>query len=75
MPSSLDEACKDPKWAEPIDREYNALVERGTKEYLKLTPDMTPLPYVWNFCVKDTMVTNFEELCKARCLLRGYKQI
>ena len=55
IPQKFEEACKIPKWADAIDREYNAMVERKTWEYVKLTPYRRPLPYIWNFPIKDTV--------------------
>lgn len=73
LPRSFREACEIPSWAEAIDREYNALVDRGTWTYIDQTPDMDPLPFTWNFRVKDVSVGN-GLLCKARCCLCGNLQ-
>ena len=75
IPKSFAEACKISNWAEAIDREYNALVERGIWEYVKLTPDMQPIPYIWDFRIKDTAGSIATVIYKARCCLRGDFQI
>lgn len=73
IPQSFSEACKIPAWANAIDREYDALVERGTWKYLDRTPDMDPLPFTCNFRVKDTS-SGDRMLYKARCCLCGNLQ-
>ena len=75
IPTSFSKACTNPNWAKAIDREYNALVKRNTWEYVKREPDMKPLPFIWNFRVKDTAGSLAEVLFKARCCLRGDQQI
>lgn len=71
LPTSFEAACADTKWAAAIDREYEALIRRGTWEYLKHTTDMCPAPYKWTFRANqiDDSGTNF--LHKARCVISG----
>lgn len=45
VPRSFAEACKDPRWCVAIDREYNALVKRGTWEFVDRTKKTRPVPY------------------------------
>ena len=71
IPESFVEACKIPNWAEDIDREYNAMVDRGTWEYLKLTPDMQPIPFIRDFRTKHTAESIAPAFYRARCSLRG----
>ena len=54
IPRSFEEARKDKNWRVAIDREYNALVNRNTWTYVPRTNEMRPLPFLWNFRVKDT---------------------
>ena len=75
IPTSFKKACEIPKWAESIDREYNALVDRQTWKYVKWTADMKPIPFIWDFRIKDTVGSMAELLFKARCCLRGDKQV
>ena len=75
IPKSFNDACTIPNWAQAIDREYNALVARDTWEYVERTPNMKPLPFIWDFRIKDTAGSLANVLCKARCCLRGDQQI
>lgn len=74
MPNSFSEACTIPKWAEAIDREFNALEERNTWTYIPYAASMSPLPYIWDFRIKDTFGA-YGLIYKARCCLRGDKQV
>lgn len=47
LPRSFATACADPKWEMAIDREYDALVRRGTWTYIRRTPSMHPAPFKW----------------------------
>ena len=71
LPRSFDEACRIPHWAEAIDREYNAHIRNNTWKYVKLTPDMKPVPFKWAFRAKAVNADRMMYLYKARCNLRG----
>ena len=43
--TSFEIACQYPGWRAAIDREYNALVQRGTWSYVKQERGMNPVPY------------------------------
>lgn len=73
IPKSFSDTCKIPAWTSAIDRKYDALVERGTWKYIDFTPDLDPLPFTWNFRVKDTFYGD-EMMYKARCWLCGNLQ-
>ena len=75
LPKSFAEACKNPNWCEGIDREYNAHVRRGTWIYVIRTSDMRPVPYIWVFRKKPLDDIGLEWLFKARCCLRGDRQV
>lgn len=66
IPKSFSETCKCPAWASAIDREYDALIKRGTWKYVNSTRDMDPLPFTWNFWIKDTS-SGDEMMYRARC--------
>lgn len=71
VPKAFSYAVKLKVWRAAIDREFNALVIRGTWTYTKRTPEMHVLPYTWVFRLKllDAAGTKFLE--KARCCVRG----
>lgn len=71
LPLSFKDACNHPAWAASIDREYLALVERETWEYVKRTADMKPVPFKWSFRAKQIDDEGKEFIYKARCNLRG----
>jgi len=75
LPRSFNEACRYPPWCAAIDREYNALVDRGTWTYVRRQSSMKPVPYTWVFKKKplDAIGKLFME--KARCCLRGDRQL
>lgn len=75
IPSTFAEARKIPQWATAIDKEFNALNDRETWRYIPRTDDMKPLPFIWDFRIKDTHGSLASYLCKARCCLRGDKQL
>ena len=70
-----NEACQYPRWRIAIDREYNALIKRGTWSHLKLEPGLNPVPFTWVFKRKilDTEGKKFME--KALCCVRGDCQL
>lgn len=74
IPASFDAARHIPDWAEAINRAFNALVRRGTWEYVHRTPQMYVLSYTWNFSIKDAPGQHVKLLHKAECCLRGDKQ-
>lgn len=75
IPATFQEACKIPNWAESIDREYNALVDRETWDYAPEEDYPNPLPYIWDFRLKGTGGSLADLIYKSRCCLRGDKQI
>lgn len=75
IPKSFDSARIIPFWAEAIDREYNALLERQTWTYIRRTSDMKPIPFIWDLRIKDTVGSDVSVLYKARCCIRGDKQV
>lgn len=75
VPKNFHQACQFPQWREAINREYNALVDRKTWTYIKYTPDMEPLPFIWDFRIKEAPGSDISILYKARCCLRGDKQV
>jgi len=74
LPRSFAEACEDPLWREAIDREYNALVNRGTWEYVEKEEGMRAIPFTWVFKLKHLDQDGSKVLHKARCCLRGERQ-
>lgn len=72
--SSFMEACMDARWGVAIDREYNALVKRGTWEYDRRTASKRPVSYTWNLTLKVVDAVRDEYLAKDRCCLRGDRQ-
>lgn len=60
-----------------MDGEYNALCkrERDTWNYIQQTTDMNPIPFIWDFRMKDTVGLDLRILNKARCSLQGDKQL
>lgn len=75
VPTNFKAACRHPHWAAAIDREYDALVRRQTRKVIPLEKGMTPLPFTWNFRIKEDAGDNVPLLYNARCCLRGDKQI
>lgn len=75
FPRNFQEACKNQHWADGIDREYDALVERNTWQLISFEDGMHPLPYMWKFRIKDTPGADGPFNHKARCCMRGDKQI
>lgn len=75
LPRSFSDACNDPRWAEEIDREYHALVTRGTWEYIPLHTDMKQVPFKWAFRAKQLDQSSNKFLYKAICNIRGDQQI
>ena len=75
VPRSFKHACQYPGWRAAIDREYHALVNRGTWTYVKYHPDMRPVPYTWVFKSKPLDATGKNFMEKARCCLRGDQQL
>lgn len=73
--TTFDQACKIPKWAEAIDREYKELVDRQTWKGVKPIDDMHPIPFVSDFRIKDTVGYIVSEICKSRCCLNGDQQM
>lgn len=53
VPRSFKEACRNQKWAEAIDREYKALLDRNTWVLVSRTRDMNVVPHTWVFRLKD----------------------
>jgi len=75
VPRSFDNACQYPGWRKAIDREYNALINRGTWSYVKIEPGMNIVPYTWVFKVKPLDAEGRKFMEKARCCLRGDQQL
>lgn len=71
LPTSFNQACKSKDWSAAIDREYNALIKRGTWKYVKSDPNHPPVPFKWTFRAKKIDSELLEFLFKARCVLRG----
>eukprot|EP00178_Gracilaria_changii_P007659 TRINITY_DN2408_c0_g1_i1.p1 TRINITY_DN2408_c0_g1~~TRINITY_DN2408_c0_g1_i1.p1 ORF type:complete len:739 (-),score=46.72 TRINITY_DN2408_c0_g1_i1:861-3077(-) len=71
---NFEEARVMPGWAEAIDREYNALVERKTWILVDRKPGMRPLPFLWTFLAKHLSSEPPRILPKARCVVRGDMQ-
>ena len=46
---SFEQACQYTVWRTAADREYNALVHRGTWTYIRITPNWNVVPYTWVF--------------------------
>lgn len=75
LPRNFKEACQNRNWCEAIDREFEALCAQETWTLVKRTPDMKPIPFLWDFRVNDTYGTDNAVIYKARCCLRGDKQV
>lgn len=71
LPTSFEEACTSPNWAAAIDREYDALIRRETREFIPRTAEMNTVSFKWAWRAKriDEKATSF--LYKARCVLMG----
>lgn len=74
IPVCFDDARRIPDWAEAINREFDALISRGTWEYVDRRPNMYVLSYNWNFRIKESPGEYVDILHKARCCLRGDRQ-
>ena len=70
----FEDARQHRNWAEAIDREISALLDRQTWEYVPRTRDMKPVPCTWNFRIKSNPGKNAPIIYKARCCLRRDKQ-
>ena len=75
LPRSFAEACRIPLWCDAIYRDYNAHVRRGTWRYIRGTPDMRPVPFIWGFRKKPLDNVEILFLFKARRCLRGDRQL
>lgn len=73
-PKHFSQARKDPNWAAAIDRELNSLKRRHTWNYIKPMPNQNPVPFTWNFRLKESPGDKAQIVYKARCCLRGDKQ-
>lgn len=71
FPRTFIEACKSPDWRAAIDREYKALVNRKTWEYIDRRDDMQVLQFTWAFKRKPLDHVGKKFLCKARRNIRG----
>lgn len=74
IPINFSEACYNKSCAAEIDREYDALVNRGTWKLIPLENGMKPVPFLWDFKIKEAPGTSTPLLHKARCCLRGDKK-
>lgn len=72
-PHTFSEAWQHPMLVEAVDREFNALVERGIWTSVKQTPEMDPFPFTWTCRIKDASTIS-GILYKARCCLCGNYQ-
>ncbi len=75
VPRSFAKACHFKGWSDAIDREYNALVKRGTWPYVKQALDMKLIPYTWVFKQNPLDAEGKKFIEKARCCLRGDRQM
>ncbi len=74
LPSNFDEACEYPGWRAAIDREFNDCVKRRTWSYVKLEPNMKPVPFTWVFKMKPLDAEGRKFMEKARCCSHGGRQ-
>lgn len=72
LPRSFKQACEDPYWAAAIDKEFGALVNRGTWNLIPRTRDMHVVPYPWAFRLKPHPDGYYFH--KASCSVRGDRQ-
>ncbi|CAN6573029.1 unnamed protein product [Malus baccata var. baccata] len=73
VPTRVDKALKDPKWATAMDEEMMALHKNGTWEIMELPKGKKPIRCRWVFTVKykaDGSVDRY----KARLVAKGYTQ-
>lgn len=74
VPRNFKEACKSTEWAEAIDKEFNALVQRGTWTYVKRRQELHVIKHLWTFRLKLLDKHGYKYKCKARCVARGDEQ-
>lgn len=58
----LLKACTTEAWANAIDGEYDALLERIIWTYIKKMNDRITIPFVWDSRIKDTDKQDLEIL-------------
>lgn len=75
LPRSFHEAVKDPLWCEAIDREYIALRNRQTWDFVPRDAPMHVLPFTWVFRLKPMDMFGIKFLHRARCFIRGGMQM
>ena len=73
VPKNFEDARHDKNWAEAIDREIAALLDRQIWEYVLQTPYRKLVPFTWNFRVKTIPGKQAPVIYEARCCLRGDK--
>ena len=71
LPKSFKKAMRQLRWCEAIDREYCALRNRETWEYVPATQAPKPLPFTWVFRLKPMDTDGKSFLHKARCCVPG----
>lgn len=73
IPSSVQEALKDPKWREAMNEEMRSLQKNSTWEVADLPIGKTPVGCRWVFTIKYKADGTFERF-KARLVTKGYTQ-
>ncbi len=63
--------CQYPEWAAAIGREYHALMKGSTWAYIKPTPEMNIIAFLWIFRLKPLDAIGLHYMCKARCCAAG----
>ncbi|GMI72814.1 hypothetical protein HRI_000950700 [Hibiscus trionum] len=72
-PKNVHQAMKSEEWKDAVQKEINALVEKGTWDLVQLPPDRIPIGCKWLFKIKrnaDGSISRF----KARLVAKGYSQ-
>lgn len=71
VPETLSEAWRHPGWAEAIERNYNAFVQRRTLRLVYQESGVETVPFLSRFFSK-LLITDLQEvLPKSRCKVRG----
>nr|KYP66984.1 Retrovirus-related Pol polyprotein from transposon TNT 1-94 [Cajanus cajan] len=72
-PSSYEEASRDSRWQDAMQKEVDALNANGTWEFVDASSDVVPIENKWVFKIKRHANGTIERF-KARLVAKGYNQ-
>ena len=74
VPSSVQEALKDPQWKEARKAEFDSLCSNKVWTLEQLPKGTKPLKEKWHFTMKHNEDGSFEK-CKTRFVAKGFSQV